>query len=123
MTRKDAIFNLQRVLSLVHALQSGDDSRLREAVKDRWHQPARAALVPVLHEALAIDDPDVLGTFLAGAGPSIAVLARRNVARVETLLTSVYERAGCRAVVRTLDVHRSSGVLADRTLSAHGRTV
>jgi homoserine kinase len=123
VTRKDAIFNLQRVLSLVHALQSGDDARLREAVKDRWHQPARAALVPVLREALALDDPDVLGTFLSGAGPSIAMLARRNVARVETLLTSLYERAACTAVVRTLDVHRSSAVLADRTVSAHGRTV
>ena len=31
--RKDAVFNLQRVLSLVHALQSGDYGRLREAVR------------------------------------------------------------------------------------------
>ena len=48
LPRKDAIFNLQRVLSLVHALQSDDDAHLREAVQDRWHQPARAALVPLL---------------------------------------------------------------------------
>jgi homoserine kinase len=106
--RRDAIFNLQRVLSLVHALQHDDEDRLREAVRDRWHQPARASLVPLLGEALAIHDPDVLGAFLSGAGPSVALLARRNVARVERLLTSMYQRAGVAATIRTLAVHEES---------------
>ena len=123
LPRTDAIFNLQRVLSLVHALQSGDETRLREAVKDRWHQPARAPLVPLLQEALAIDDPDVLGAFLSGAGPSVALLARRDIPRVEQMLTSMYERAACPATIRTLDVHHSSKGLADAVRSAHGRAV
>src|SRR5690349_20418455 len=76
MRRVDAIFNLQRVLSLVHALQHREYGRIREAVKDRWHQPARASLVPLLEEALALDDPDVIGAFLSGAGPSVAAIAR-----------------------------------------------
>ena len=50
--------------------------RIREAVKDRWHQPARASLVPLLEEVIALDDPDVLGAFLSGAGPSVAAIAR-----------------------------------------------
>jgi homoserine kinase len=74
-------------------------------VKDRWHQPARARLVPLLDHALALDDPDVLGAFLSGAGPSVAFLARRNVERVEQLVSSLYERAGVAAVVRVLRVH------------------
>src|ERR1051326_3818038 len=37
VSRKDAIFNLQRVLALVHALQHGEYDRLREALQDRWH--------------------------------------------------------------------------------------
>lgn len=123
LPRGDAIFNLQRALALVHALHEGNDALLKEAVKDRWHQPARAALVPLLREALAIDDPDVLGVFLSGAGPSIAVLARRNVARVEQLLKSMYEAAGCEAVIRPLDVHHSSKAVADAGASAHGRSV
>ena len=107
----------------MHALQEGDDALLKEAVKDRWHQPARSALVPLLREALAIDDPDVLGVFLSGAGPSIAMLARRNVPRVEQLLKSMYDAAQCQAVIRVLDVHHSSKALADAAASAHGRTV
>jgi homoserine kinase len=125
ISRKDAIFNLQRVLSLVHALQSGDVDRIRESVKDRWHQPARAALVPLLDEATAlsnssVDDPDLLGAFLSGAGPSIAWLARGDSPRVVRLVEGMYARAGVAATVRTLSVHQADGTPA--VVAAHGRT-
>ena len=122
LPRTDAIFNLQRVLSLVHALQSGDDGRLRAAVQDRWHQPARAQLVPLLREIVAVDDPDVLGAFLSGAGPSVAVLSRRDFARIERLLAGMYLRAGVDVTVRTLAVHHFNA-MAGAVVSAHGRTV
>ena len=133
MPRADAIFNLQRVLSLVHALQSREYDRIREAVKDRWHQPARASLVPLLREALGMDDPAALGVFLSGAGPSIAVLAQRDFARIAQRLSSMYEAAGMTAVVRTLAVHQTpsrtaavrpgeGGQMARVEASAHGRT-
>jgi homoserine kinase len=107
VSRADAIFNLQRVLALVHALQHREYHRVREAVRDRWHQPARASLVPLLGEVLAIDDPDVLGAFLSGAGPSVALLVRRDAARVEQLLTSLYASKGVDATIRTLNVHEA----------------
>lgn len=122
LPRKDAVFNLQRVLALVHALHHEDYDRLRDAVQDRWHQPARMPLVPQLEAVLGIEDPDVLGAFLSGAGPSVAVLARRDFARVETLLASTCQRAGCPATVRTLAVHQWSQVTPDALASAHGRT-
>ena len=108
VSRADAIFNLQRVLSLVHALQHREYDRVREAVRDRWHQPARASLVPLLGEVLAIDDPDVLGSFLSGAGPSVALLVRRDVRRIEQLLMSLYAGAGVDATIRTLTVHQAT---------------
>jgi homoserine kinase len=101
--RADAIFNMQRVLALVHALQHGEYDRLREAVGDRLHQEARSSLVPLLREVLALEDQDVLGAFLSGAGPSIALLTLRDAA-VAARLTSMYERAGVAATVRTLSV-------------------
>lgn len=108
--RADAIFNLQRALLLVHALQHGEWHHVREAVKDRWHQSARASMVPMLDEVLALDDPAVLGAFLSGAGPSVAVLARQDVERVEQMLASMYERGGVKATVRVLKVHHGVGV-------------
>jgi homoserine kinase len=104
--RRDAVFNLQRVLSLVHALQQGDYARLRDAVQDRLHQAARSPLVPQLAAVLALEDPEILGSFLSGAGPSVALLARRDFDRLERLVTSIYERAGCPVTVRTLGVHQ-----------------
>jgi homoserine kinase len=133
LPRRDAIFNLQRALAFVHALQHREFGMLREAVRDRWHQPGRAALVPLLNEALEIRDPDVLGAFLSGAGPSIALLVRENAERVEQLLASMYSRAGIEVRVRTLSVHRESEVMAEARLrqgcggpaetSVQGRTV
>ena len=102
--RGDAIFNMQRVLALVHALQHGEYDRLREAVKDRLHQSARSSLVPLLREALAIDDADVLGAFLSGAGPSVALLAKAGATDVAKRLSSMYQQAGIEAAVRTLGV-------------------
>jgi len=105
--RRDALFNMQRVLLLVHALQTKDYERLREGVRDRWHQPARSNMVPLLADVLALEDPDVLGAFLSGAGPSIAVIARQNFERLEQLLSTMYATAGHQATVRTLTVHHA----------------
>jgi homoserine kinase len=110
VSRADAIFNLQRVLSLVHALQHREYDRVREAVRDRWHQPARASLVPLLGEILALEDPDVLGAFLSGAGPSVALLVRRDEQRIEQMLSSLYARNGVDATVRILTVHHGAPV-------------
>ena len=132
LPRRDAIFNLQRVLAFVHALQHREFGMLREAVKDRWHQPGRAALVPLLDEALELRDPEVLGAFLSGAGPSIALLVRENGERVEQVLASLYEGAGIEVRIRTLSVHQESEVTApgrlhdygeDAEASVQGRTV
>jgi homoserine kinase len=123
MPRADAIFNLQRVLSLVHALQHRKYDQLREAVRDRWHQPARASLVPLLNEMIEIDAPEVLGAFLSGAGPSVAALARVQAApAVYRLMTAIYARAGVDATVRILAVHEgaSSGEMRGSGIGDRG---
>ncbi len=108
VSRQDAVFNLQRALSFVHALQSGDAHRLCDAIRDRWHQPARAALVSHLAAALKLIDAEGLPAFLAGAGPSVAVLAWRDIARTQQLLRSACDDAGCPVVVRTVSVHHAA---------------
>jgi homoserine kinase len=111
------------VLAFVHALQNREFQGLREAVQDRWHQPVRAALVPQLTAVLALEDPDILGAFLSGAGPSVAVLVRHGASRAEQVLKALYERAGTAAVVRTLSVHQSAESACGAVRAAHGSTV
>ncbi|MEO5896949.1 MAG: homoserine kinase [Vicinamibacterales bacterium] len=101
----DAVFNFQRLSQLLAAVQSRSAADLAGAFEDRCHQPYRTRLVPALRRALALKHPDVLGICLAGAGPSVVMFARRNLATVAGLLQAVYEEDGRAVVVRTLRVH------------------
>ena len=103
---KDAIFNLQRALLLVHALRSGRYEDLREATKDRWHQDARADLVPGLSEAIEFDDPAVFGVCLSGAGPSIVAFATDGAPRAAALFEGLYKRLGLACTIRILSAHQ-----------------
>jgi homoserine kinase len=108
LSREDAVFNLQRIVLLLHALSAGDFSLLREALRDRWHQPYRQAIVPGLEQALALDHPDLLGVCLSGAGPSIVAFAERNLSEVESLLASTYAPLGIPFRIRTVRVHQNA---------------
>jgi homoserine kinase len=107
---RDAVFNLQRALVLVRALDTGRFDDIREALRDRWHQPARTALVPCLAEALAIDHPAVLGTCLSGAGSSVVALAAPGrAAEAAAELSAVYTRLDVAHATRILNAHQPAG--------------
>jgi len=106
ITLRDAIFNLQRALLMVHALGSGQYGDLREALRDRWHQPARAALVPGLTDALELEDEAILGACLSGAGPSIVMFTAGRAAETRTRLGEIYQRLGMASTIRVLAAHQ-----------------
>jgi homoserine kinase len=58
-------------------MQTGRLDLLREAVRDRLHQPYRAPLVPGMPEVLEEGErAGALGCFLSGAGPTLLALAQ-----------------------------------------------
>ena len=74
-SRADMVFNLSRSALWVAAVATGKYALLREACRDRVHQPYRARFVPNLE--LIIDralEAGALAAFLNGAGPSIGAL-------------------------------------------------
>jgi homoserine kinase len=103
---RDAVFNLQRALLLVRALEQRQFGDLREAMRDRWHQRQRAPLVPGLRDALAFDHPSLLGVCLSGAGPSIAAFTTGDDSEVMGLFASLYDRLGVKAAIRRLGAHQ-----------------
>ena len=105
----DAVANLQRALLFVRALETGQYEDIREALKDRWHQPARAPIVPGLADALAIDHPAVLGVCLSGAGPSVVALAAPGRDQeAAAVLGATYDRLGIGHTIRNLAAHTGS---------------
>jgi homoserine kinase len=97
--KADVVFNLQRAALLGAALASGNWSVLREAMSDRFHQPHRAAVVPGLGEALAVDEPGLVGIALSGAGPSVLALVQERAAwrLIAARIEACFERAGIAA--------------------------
>jgi homoserine kinase len=106
ISRQDAVFNMQRLVLLFQAVQSGQFHLLREALRDRLHQPYRQLIVPGLERAINLEHPDLLGVCLSGAGPSIVAFAERNFETIERLLAEAYEPLGIPFRVRTLNVHQ-----------------
>lgn len=103
--RQDAVFNLQRALLLVRSIETGAYGDLREALRDRWHQPVRAALVPGLDAALALDGPEILGVCLCGSGPSIAALVLDGADTAAGRLEEIYRSLGLTCTIRMLSAH------------------
>lgn len=106
---RDAIANVQRTAVLVQAISAGDRGVLREAFRDRLHQPYRLSLVPGLERALAFEHPSLFGVFLSGAGPSIAALVDDEGRAVRAMFEELYDDLGLSCAVRLLDVVQPFG--------------
>jgi homoserine kinase len=98
----DAVANVQRTAVLVQAIAAGDRRSLREAFRDRLHQPYRLDLVPGLAQALAFEHPSLFGVFLSGAGPSIAAIADGDGRAATNLFDELYAALKIPVAVRTL---------------------
>lgn len=73
-SKADTIFNVQRSALLVAAFAQGRLDLLRTAMQDRMHQPYRAESCPLLKKLLPLmDEPEIAGVALSGAGPSVLV--------------------------------------------------
>jgi homoserine kinase len=114
VSRADAVFNIQRAALLVRALEAGDWSAAREALKDRLHQPHRASLVPGLAAGLALTHPSLIGVFLSGAGPSLVALAHGDEEKIMALLEGVFREGDVRCAIRLVEAHQPNQKVADR---------
>jgi homoserine kinase len=74
-SRADVVANIQSVAMLGLAFAQGRGDLLRIAMKDRIHQPYRAALCPMLPRLLPlVGHNGILGAALSGAGPAVLVV-------------------------------------------------
>lgn len=75
----DAVYNISRASLLTAALTMGRLDLIKDAMRDRLHQPYRASLVPgmgrILEEAT---EHGALGSALSGAGPTLLALVDRT---------------------------------------------
>jgi homoserine kinase len=78
---QDAVFNVTHSSLLTAALATGRLDLLAHAMRDRLHQPYRAALIPGMNKILAeATNNGALGAVLSGAGPTLLLLAEASSA-------------------------------------------
>jgi len=117
-SRTDAIYNIQRSALTVAALTAGKWSILREAMRDRVHQPYRQPLVPGLAEILELEIPDLLGIALSGAGPTVFAITKKGAAaKVGEHVVAVFAKHGVKASAIALTVDLQGRVITDLTVS------
>ncbi|EIN13440.1 homoserine kinase [Punctularia strigosozonata HHB-11173 SS5] len=109
-SRKDLVFNLQRLAVLTTALgQSPPDPELiYEAMKDRIHQPYRKTLIPGLPEVTSQitpqTHPGLLGICLSGAGPTILALATGGFEAIAEDARKIFKKEGIEVEWKVLEV-------------------
>ncbi|KAF2273069.1 phosphoribosylformylglycinamidine cyclo-ligase-like protein [Westerdykella ornata] len=97
-SRKDAIFNMQRLALLTSALGESppDSDMIYTAMQDKLHQPYRRGLIPGLTEILQSvtpqSHPGLLGICLSGAGPTILALATHNFEHIANHLLNEFKK-------------------------------
>ena len=106
--RADAVFNVGRVALFLAAMQSGRLDLLREAARDRLHQPYRAPLVPGMSDVLEEGErAGALACFLSGAGPTLLALVCGDGEAIGARMAACWkERAGVTARVLALPIER-----------------
>jgi homoserine kinase len=83
-SKADAIFNVQRASLLVAAFAQGRPDLLKTAMQDRMHQPYRAEACPLLKTLLPlVNEPEIAGVALSGAGPSVLVFLAAETTMLE----------------------------------------
>jgi len=104
-SRKDAVFNLQRLALLLASLRDGHHELLAEAMRDRMHQPFRAALIPGFAEMLKLKGiPGMHGIALSGAGPSVLALCSKNTVSAGEAISSIFRKHGIESKLYNLPV-------------------
>lgn len=112
--RKDVIFNIQRVALLLGALQKKDYSLLKEAVKDRIHQPYRCDLIPSFWEVLSEGyKAGAYAVYLSGAGSCIGAIADKNFDDIGKAMTSVFDALGIESRYLVLDVDENGAEIKE----------
>ncbi|HWP43229.1 MAG TPA: homoserine kinase, partial [Blastocatellia bacterium] len=114
--RQDAIFNIQRAALLQAAISEGRFDLLREAMRDRLHQPFRAPLGKGLADVLRLNDEaesytGLLGVAISGAGSTVLALATEGCQNIAAELKRRFAASGVEARVLEASVDNRGRVV------------
>lgn len=112
---KDAVFNLKRAAMFIEALHRKDTELIKYALDDKLHQVYRSRLVTGFDslKAKMREIPNVLGSVISGAGPSILIIYERdsNFEEIRTNIQSEWQSLGVKSVIKNVDIDNDGAVI------------
>lgn len=106
-SRADAVSNVQNSMLLLAAFVQGRHDLLRTALEDRFHQPYRARLCPLLPALWDVaGNEGIAGVALSGAGPSVLVFLKPKSApeRIKRQISLFLHKQGLSAELISAEI-------------------
>jgi homoserine kinase len=89
----DAVENMKRVALITSVFATGDYSLLRGLFEDKFHQPYRKKLIPMLDDVIAAGmEAGALAGWLSGSGPAIVCITEQKEKVVAEAMANVFSR-------------------------------
>lgn len=89
---KDATYNVGRTALMIASFVNGDLDLLNIATKDKLHQKYRGALIHEYDDIMSkLNNLQIRGAFLSGAGPTIIAIVNKNDAMLESAIIDIIQ--------------------------------
>lgn len=109
----DAVYNIGHLGLLIKALETGKETWLKEALKDKLHQPYRKNLIKGYDDIYqTVLDNGGYGMVISGAGPTLLALCHSN--QIENIITGIKDtwlNLGVNADVRCLAIDTQGAII------------
>jgi homoserine kinase len=108
----DAVFNMSRAVSFALNMAEGKLENLREAARDRMHQPYRKQTVESFDSIFAASyEFGSRATYLSGSGPSIVCVIDENYNAFENMMNKYFRENKIAAACRVLSIDNVGAVV------------
>lgn len=108
----DAVYNIAHLGLLIKALETGNETWLKEALKDKLHQPYRKNLIKGYDDIYqTVIDNGGYGMVISGAGPTLLALCHsRQAENIITGIKNTWLNLGVHADVRCLAIDTQGAI-------------
>lgn len=113
LTYSQAVYNIAHFGLLIKALETGNENWLKEALKDKLHQPYRQNLIKGYEEIYQqVMETGAYGMVISGAGPTLLVLTPNHCQeKVIKAIENQWQNLGVKATVKSLNLNTTGATI------------
>lgn len=111
---QDAVYNMKHLAMMVQAINEEDPKLMKNAMRDKLHQPYREKLVPGMKEIMEAfkHEDGVLGCVLSGAGPSLLIVSYKyDLDKIKSTVTEIWEAQNIKSDIKTVKVEKQGALV------------